>query len=454
MTTVAELPPAPDDLDPEPWARAQPHDLGAEQALLGRIALAPDARRLLRDLQLNPTAYYRLAHELIHQALAELANSSEPIDPLTLTAALQRRGDLQRVGGVVYLHTLFDAGRYAASTEWLAHRINDLAQRRDLIRTGQQITQAAWALDTEDDASELAEHAVAELRRVRDAGRAAEDAPVKDVVDFVDETDPGHDWVIPGLLEHTDRVIWTAGEGGGKSVLQRQIAVTAACGVFPFARQSQRNEPLSTGPQRVLVLDCENSDRQSRRHYRSLLDIAKNQGTPVRRGQLHIDLRPEGVDLTRAEGRAWLMRRVESVMPDLLIVGPIYRLHAGDPNSEELARKISVVLDEARATAGCALTLEAHSPQGTGLGPRALRPVGSSLWLRWPEFGMGLRPVEDERSARDDRARRVLPWRGGRDERAWPSFICQGWSGNWPWRSYTPVDADRFSGHSPTGALS
>jgi replicative DNA helicase len=293
------------------------------------------------------------------------------------------------------------------------------------------------------------------MRRVRDAGRAEHDSPVLDMHDFLAVDDEQYDWVLPGLLERTDRIIWTAGEGGGKSVLQRQLAVTAAAGVLPFSTHPSRpNEPNVAGPAKVLVLDCENSGRQSRRHYRALMNIAANVHTPVRRGQLHIDIRPEGVDLTRADGRSWLMRRVETVMPDLLIVGPIYRLHAGDPNSEELARKVTVVLDEARATARCALSLEAHSPQGGAMGPRALRPVGSSLWLRWPEFGLGLRPVEDARSAQDERARRVLPWRGSRDERAWPTFIRQGWTGNWPWTGYTPIDADPHTGHSPTGAVS
>lgn len=76
----------------EPWARAQPHDLGAEMGLLGRILLHHDARRLLRDLRLDPGAYYRPGHETIHRAMLDLAEDGEPIDPITLTAALQRSG--------------------------------------------------------------------------------------------------------------------------------------------------------------------------------------------------------------------------------------------------------------------------------------------------------------------------------------------------------------------------
>lgn len=426
--------------------RAEPHDLAAEQALTGRLIIG-DTRRLLREITVTGADYYRPAHAVIHRAIQALADSSEPVDLLTVAARLQAHGDTQRAGGFDYLNQCVDMAAWGGSVDWLDHRLRDLALRRALIKAGTRIREAGFKPDSSADASELAEQAVTELRQVRDAGRAADDAPVQDIHDFLATDDPEHDWTLPGYLEHTDRIVWTAGEGGGKSVLQRQIGVTGAAGLLPFGGTNE------LGPQRVLILDCENSARQSRRHYQRLIDIAEHTGTPVKRGQLHIDLRPEGVDLTRGDGRAWLMRRVEAVMPDLLIVGPIYRLHTGDPNSEEHARKITVVLDEARATASCALSMEAHSPQGGPMGPRALRPTGSSLWLRWPEFGLGLRPVEDERSAADDRARRVLPWRGARDERAWPQFIRQGDSGNWPWRVYRPIDADQFTGHSPTGAV-
>jgi hypothetical protein len=233
------------------------------------------------------------------------------------------------------------------------------------------------------------------------------------------------------------------------SVLLRQIAVTLAAGIHPFETWK------TIDPIRVLALDCENGEAASRRKFRPLLDAADSLERPVGRGQFHIRCRPEGLDLTRPQDRSWVMRRVEDFKPDLLIIGPIYRLHAGDPNSEELARKVSVVLDEARATAGCAVFMEAHSPHHNGFGQhRTLRPVGSSLWMRWPEFGFGLRPVEDAKSAEDGdgaRGRRFLPWRGMRDERNWPQFIKQG--EKWPWMSYRPIDTNEFTGHSETGAI-
>jgi len=428
--------------------RLAPNDMDAEQALVGALQLAP-ARQQRSILQLlAPGDFYRPAHGTIWQAAEQLLDSGQPVDPITLTAALQARGDLARIGGAPYLHTCVRACPVVANADQYAVRIRELALRRALIEAGTAIARSGYD-PAAGDPADLAEHAVTLAREVRDAGRAAEDAPVMDMHDFL-TTEETHDWLVPGLLERMDRLILTGTEGGGKSVLNRQFAVTLAAGIHPF-----QHTPNPIGPCKVLVLDCENSEAQSRRGYRPLMNTAAAAHLPVKRGQLAIDCRPEGVDLTRAEGRSWLMRRVESVMPDVLVIGPIYQLHTGDPASEEHARKVTVALNEARMTARCALLMEAHAPHASGFGPRALRPAGSSLWMRWPEFGLGIRPVEDERSADEDRARRLVPWRGSRDDRQFPQFIRGATEHNsWPWVPYVPIDTDLVTGRSSTGATS
>lgn len=440
-----------DDFEPpfdEAAGPTPPNDESAEQAYFGALLLTqPLGQRAVHQL-LAGADFYRPAHTTIHAAAGRLLDQAQPIDPITLVAELQRVGELVRVGGPAYIGRLTSAlPGVASSATAYAERIRQLALRRALISTGGRI--AARGYDPAGDPADLAEEAVALAREVRDAGRAAEDSPVLDMWDFlaIEET---HDWIVPGLLERMDRLVLTGGEGGGKSVLMRQIATCLAAGLHPF-----HHDPNPLGPCKVLVLDCENSEAQSRRAYRPLMNVAAAAHMPVKRGQLHIDCRPEGVDLTRADGRSWLMRRIETVMPDVLVIGPIYQLHSGDPNDEKHARAVTVALTEARTTARCALLMEAHAPHANGYGPRALRPAGSSLWMRWPEFGYGIRPVEDERSADEDRARRLVPWRGARDERQWPEFLRQGHGHNaWPWVPYQPIDWDPISRRSATGATS
>ena len=420
----------------EPFERTPPHDLGAEMAVLGACMLSQRACRTVLDI-LDPADFYRPAHTLILNAIGRLDGRGEPVDPITLAKHLEDTGDLERAGGRPYLHTLVHETVTAANAEYYAEIVQDRALRRALVELGTRLAQMGYSSDGES--SNLVELAVTMTRDLRDRGRAAEDLPTMDIIDFV-QVEDSYDWLIPGLLERGDRMILTASEGGGKSTLLRQLAITTATGIHPHT---------------VLVLDCENGATMSRRQYRPLLNSAERAKRSMRRGMFHIECRPEGLDLTRPADRAWMMRRIEKLRPELLIVGPVYRLHAGNPNDEELARKVSVVIDEARATTNCAVLMEAHAPHHNGFGQhRSLRPLGSSLWMRWPEFGFGLRPVEDEKSAANKegcRARRFLPWRGMRDERDWPAFVKQG--EHWPWVPYDPIDLDPFNGYSATGAI-
>ena len=139
----------------------------------------------------------------------------------------------------------------------------------------------------------------------------------------------------------------------------------------------------------------------------------------------------KGGDLTKPEDEAWLVSRVSALQPALLVIGPIYRLHAKNPNDEEPARCVTRVLDRCRAAANCALILEAHAGHTTGVdGMRHVRPTGSSLWLRWPEFGYGLRAADGFHPT-DNRVVDFVAWRGDREERQWPQQLRGG--GVWPW---------------------
>jgi 5S rRNA maturation endonuclease (ribonuclease M5) len=247
-----------------------------------------------------------------------------------------------------------------------------------------------------------------------------------DIWDFLATDDPPYDWVVPFLLERGDRLVWTGFEGLGKSMFTRQLAVMVAAGLDPF---SETKIP----PKRVLLIDCENSERQSRRKFRPLANATIDMGRHVEEGMLRLIHRPAGIDLSRDDHAAWLMERVTAHQPDLLIIGPFYRLHAGDMNDERMARKVVGVLDAVRIKVDCALVTEAHAGHGEAGRNRSLRPAGSSLLLRWPEFGYGIAPHPDENPAPGQPATRVAvkQWRGARDERNWPSWLR--WGNPWPW---------------------
>jgi 5S rRNA maturation endonuclease (ribonuclease M5) len=249
-----------------------------------------------------------------------------------------------------------------------------------------------------------------------------------DLWEFISVPDTEPEWVVPGLLERGDRLIWTGFEGLGKSMFIRQLAVTVAAGLHPFLF-------AQCDPKRVLLIDCENSERQSRRKFRPLAAASIKHRRRVPDGGLRLIHRPEGMDLTRRDDQAWLMERVTAHRPDLLMIGPFYRLHAANINEETAARTTVAALDMARTAVDCALVVEAHAGHGEHGKNRSVRPLGSSLLLRWPEFGYGITPDGEPDADRKVRRVEVKPWRGDRDERQWPQRLIWGSerASEWPW---------------------
>ena len=85
-----------------------PHDVAAEQQVLGAMLLSPtaidEAGRLLRGRD-----FYKLGHEWVYDAMVDLAGERQPVDAVTVGEELRRRGHLDKVGGLPYLADLVHA---------------------------------------------------------------------------------------------------------------------------------------------------------------------------------------------------------------------------------------------------------------------------------------------------------------------------------------------------------
>ncbi|OZD23853.1 hypothetical protein CH253_08330 [Rhodococcus sp. 06-156-3C] len=406
-------------------------DVYAEQGLLGLVLLAPDQ---CGDalLSLAPDDWYRPAHRILAGVLTGMLRSGQSVDPVTVFGQIQAQG-LSRNWDAVKLVTLTQMAGRAESAADLANRIRELSGRRKLSIGAQRAVQRLETLDESDGGAEV-RTITAELRAMCDVAEdTAADrtmpAPTA-MADFLTQRDERH-WLVPGLLERMDRTVITGAEGGGKSVLCSQIAATLAGGVHPFG-----GNVLGDGKQsvRVLVLDCENSPSQSRRRYRWVIERVKavremNGFNPVDwNEQMQIDMRPQGIDLLGRKDVAWIEHSINVCAPDLLVLGPLYKLHTKSSSDEEAARELAWVLDGLRERYGFALLTEAHAAKTKDQvsNKRVMDPIGSSLWKRWPEFGFGLSRADDDPGVGRASIVDVLPWRGAREERAWPNKLHQG----------------------------
>jgi 5S rRNA maturation endonuclease (ribonuclease M5) len=282
----------------------------------------------------------------------------------------------------------------------LAERINSLLTREDISETV-RLTKASMMIGSFGHEDEI------------DRGRLVNWS------DFLLEAEnDSYDWIIPNVLERGERVIVVAAEGVGKTMLARQIAICSSFGINPF--NLSRMKPI-----RTLTIDLENPERIIRRTSANIMGAARRLGYLEGQPECHILIKPSGVDLMRPSDRLIIEEAVETIKPDLILLGPIYKsfVDPGGRTSESITVEVAKYFDMLRDYYNCALWLEHHAPLGTSSSTRDLRPFGSAVWSRWPEFGLSLTP---DPTAVGDYVYDVRHFRGARDLRAFPTKMRRG----------------------------
>ena len=201
------------------------------------------------------------------------------------------------------------------------------------------------------------------------------------------------------------------------TMLARQVALCCAGGLNPFNLSKMP-------PIRTLTVDLENPERIIRRTSSNIMGAVKRFGH-TDKVQAEILIKPSGLDLLKNADRAVLEQAIEKSRPQLLVMGPLYKsfIDPGGRTSESIAIEVAKYLDGIRDVYGCALWLEHHAPLGSSMGSRDLRPFGSAVWSRWPEFGLSLTP---DPTATDGYVYNVSHFRGARDKRAFPTRMRRG----------------------------
>ncbi len=188
--SVAEIAPRGESFD-----RTPPHDVAAEQCVLGGMLLSKDAISDVMET-IRADDHYRPAHQIIHEAILELYGRGEPADAVTVSDLLNKRGELARVGGPSYLHTLIASVPTAANAGYYARIVRERAILRRLVEVGTRIVQLGYAGDGEAD--ELVDRAQAEVYGVTERRVSEDYLPLSDIM--------------PGALDEIEAI----GSHGGK----------------------------------------------------------------------------------------------------------------------------------------------------------------------------------------------------------------------------------------------
>ncbi len=153
------------------YDRTPPQDIAAEQCVLGGMLLSKDAIADVVEI-LRGSDFYRPMHAVIFDAVIDMYGRGEPADAITVAAALAGSGELARVGGAGYLHTLIQCVPTAANAAYYARIVAERAILRRLVEAGTRIVQmgfgtAAGQGRDVDEIVDLAQQAVYDVTERR-----------------------------------------------------------------------------------------------------------------------------------------------------------------------------------------------------------------------------------------------------------------------------------------------
>ncbi|MFD2766316.1 replicative DNA helicase [Micromonospora eburnea] len=153
------------------FEKTPPQDVAAEQCVLGGMLLSKDAIADVVEI-LKSNDFYRPVHATIFDAILDIYGRGEPADPITVAAALADSGDLARIGGAPYLHTLIASVPTAANAAYYARIVGERAVLRRLVEAGTRIVQLGYGTGQGgsrdvDDIVDLAQQAVYEVTEKR-----------------------------------------------------------------------------------------------------------------------------------------------------------------------------------------------------------------------------------------------------------------------------------------------
>nr|DAQ73592.1 MAG TPA: DnaB-like replicative helicase [Caudoviricetes sp.] len=112
--------------------RILPHDLVAEQSVLGSVFISPDSLIFLAD-ELVPDDFYKPANKIIFKTMLSLLEKGEPIDATTMVSALTNQGDISKIGGITYIVELVNSTPTSKNVEHYAKLVKEKATLRKMI---------------------------------------------------------------------------------------------------------------------------------------------------------------------------------------------------------------------------------------------------------------------------------------------------------------------------------
>lgn len=280
-----------------PSGRIPPQAMQVEQAVLGALLIERESIPKTIEI-LAPDSFYTARHNKVYAAVLNLFERGNPVDLITMTDELKRRGELEDVGGTYYLTELTGQVASAANVEYHARIIAEKSLLRNMIETMTSVVGRAY--DPAADAFELLDEAESEIFRISDSQLRRSASSMSDVLkDTLSrlESIHGREGGITGVPSGFSRIDQMTGGWQPSDLII--LAARPSMGKTAFGLACARNAALhrehATG---VAIFSLEMSSQQLAQ--RLLTSEARVDAQAARTGRLRDEDWPS---LARAAGR-------------------------------------------------------------------------------------------------------------------------------------------------------
>jgi DnaB-like helicase N terminal domain/AAA domain len=387
-----------------------PSNIEAEESYVGALLLDP--HKLLDSMTtLSPEDFYRPLYGQIFAVVRDMTSHGEYVDYVTVQNELRSRG------AEVELGVLSSLQLNTPGTHGAARWAQIILEKSDTRRTLHVLTDATSDLYDGADPYETSASISKELALLgTPADREPESLTLEEWIEL-SKSETSSPVIIPGIMRQGWRTIVVGGEGVAKTTILRTISMAVAQGHHPFWFSSK------IIPRRVLYVDLENPlEVLGEPHVENFINYIKARDPDIYDPtRLKVWRRPGGINIRTQRDRADFQREIISHQPDLVCIGPLYKMYSGSSSErlDESAEEAMRVLDDLRTKYNFGLIMEHHAPKGQPGQKREMTPFGSSSWLRWAEIGISLYTDKT-----DPRIVNVRRFRGDRlGNVCWPDSI-------------------------------
>ncbi len=369
-----------------------------ERALLGAILL--DNKHFHEAIRTLSSEDFALdSNRKIFRRMGEMIAARKGVDALTLSAELDKHGELSTVGGMFYLVSLDEGLPRTRAVDGYVRSVGDASRLRRAREIGAGIVAKSENEGANADAIIAAaklQIAEIEFRHPRSTGAGM----FQDAVEFAAESPATVDWLIEGIIPRAGNGIIGGHPKASKSFTALDIAMSASCGA-PWMGMSI--------PKRIKTAIVSREDEPGLTQRRIKKLIAGRGEYSQLPNQMLINTRRHQADfkLTRDEHMDALIDQLGRFGAELVILDVFRSLHDGEENDNTEVAKVLARVSRIQSELNCATALVHHIAKADGGGNifRGLR--GASAIHGWMEWGIGISVTNPEEEDRANYIRRA-----------------------------------------------